>query len=187
MVAVVGLLIIGVAPSLLVRGSGVPEVRAGQSRTLPTPTVPNLRPPYGPLQETGTPSPTPTDTGTPTETPTATPTVTPGLGEISLLVWLDLDGDGQQQPDEPGLPGVAVDLYVAKVFVRRVQTQADGTGHATGLTPGVYVVWENQPPSLRYSSTPNEQALTVEAGKVSEASFGDWNGRATYLPLILAP
>src|SRR5262245_52584255 len=40
-----------------------------------------------------------------------TPTRTPTPVNVGNFVWDDLDGDGTQDPGEPGLPGVTVQLW----------------------------------------------------------------------------
>ncbi len=72
-----------------------------------------------------------------------------GAGSIGDLVWLDRDGDGEVDPDEPGLPGVDVivtwfgpdgepgggdDLTVT------VTTDGDGGWSVPGLPAGTYSV-----------------------------------------------
>jgi len=42
-----------------------------------------------------------------------------------------------------------------------------------------------QPTRLGYSITPNNMTLTLAAGETRRVDFGGWNGRPTYLPLIL--
>jgi hypothetical protein len=44
---------------------------------------------------------------------------------------------------------------------------------------------ERQPDWLRWSTTPNEKTIALAAGETRTVDFGDWNGRSTYLPLIL--
>ena len=65
-----------------------------------------------------------------------------GVGD---RVWLDLDGDGQQSPDEPGLPGVDLrvtaagpdgELGTADDVVRTTRTDTRGAWLVTGLPAG---------------------------------------------------
>ena len=79
----------------------------------PTPTPTRIRPtrtPTPPPAPTQTlpPSPTPTATGTPTPTPSPPPAPTPTPSAIWGIVFLDRDGDGRPDPDEPGIPGAVV-------------------------------------------------------------------------------
>ncbi|WP_125777655.1 SdrD B-like domain-containing protein [Antribacter gilvus] len=63
------------------------------------------------------------------------------LGSIGDRVWQDLDGDGVQDPGEPGLAGVTVVLYDATgAEVARTATAADGSYLFAGLPMGDYTV-----------------------------------------------
>lgn len=58
---------------------------------------------------------------------------------IGDLVWEDLDGDGIQDPGEPGIAGVTVRLFNSGgTQVRSTVTNADGEYLFSNLTPGVY-------------------------------------------------
>ena len=87
-----------------------------------------------------------TTSTTPPRRPTACPTVedqalasafTPAsLGD---LVWHDLDADGKQDPGEPGIAGVTVQLHdEAGTLLATTATDADGHYHFTNLDPGGY-------------------------------------------------
>jgi hypothetical protein len=88
-------------------------------------------------------------------------------GSIGDFVWYDLNGNGIQEPGEPGASGVAVELdtaagdYVAS-------TTTDDYGHYvfTDVAPGDYVVKFTRPPD--YSFSPPDQgtddAIDSDAG-----------------------
>lgn len=61
--------------------------------------------------------------------------------KLGDTIWLDLDGDGTQDPGEPGLPGVTVGLYDASNNLINTAT-TDANGHYTfaGLADGTYTV-----------------------------------------------
>ena len=62
---------------------------------------------------------------------------------ISDFVWVDTDGDGEQDITEAGLAGVVVNLYDAADLTTPIATTtavAGGLYEFTGLTPGDYVV-----------------------------------------------
>ena len=84
-----------------------------------------------------------------------TPTYTLGLGEhnptidagyyqaagLGDYVWLDLDGDGEQDATESGLEGVVVELYGATGnFIASTTTDANGFYEFVDLLPGTYTV-----------------------------------------------
>ncbi|MCF7765327.1 MAG: hypothetical protein K9N62_16795 [Verrucomicrobia bacterium] len=65
-------------------------------------------------------------------------------GQIGDFVWNDLNGDGCQDPGEPGIPNVQVDLYAACGVGGTLigTTTTDSTGHYlfTDLCAGTYTV-----------------------------------------------
>ena len=77
---------------------------------------------------------------------------------------------------------IALTIQGSTIFVR---TGDDGQYRFRNLMPGSYTVRESQPPWLRFSTTPDDVTVTLAAGETRTVDFGDWNGRATYLPLIL--
>ena len=63
------------------------------------------------------------------------------LGSISDKVFEDLDSDGVQDPSEPGVAGVVVNLLdVDGNFLATTTTAADGTYLFSGLVGGTYQV-----------------------------------------------
>ncbi|MHC5209276.1 MAG: SdrD B-like domain-containing protein [Planctomycetota bacterium] len=59
-------------------------------------------------------------------------------GMIGDLVWDDLDGNGLQDPGEPGLPGVSIRLRNGGMLIASTITDADGAYLFTGLCAGAY-------------------------------------------------
>jgi hypothetical protein len=60
---------------------------------------------------------------------------------ISDFVWNDLDQDGVQDNDEPGIPGVTVNLYWENgTFVSTTTTDENGLYLFDNLIPGNYYV-----------------------------------------------
>ncbi len=153
----------------------------------PTPTATGTPPPTP--TATGTPTPTPTATHklTPTPTATATPslTPTPATGDIAGTAWYDANGDGARDAAEPGLVGVTIRLFRAGVQVGQAATDAAGGYRFSGLIPDNYTVREAQPAWLRWSTTPDEVQIALANGQHAVINFGDWNGRPTWLPLIV--
>jgi photosystem II stability/assembly factor-like uncharacterized protein len=137
---------------------------------------------------TSTPSLTPSTTPTPTSTltPSATPTYSPDATGIVGYAWLDLDGDGLREEGEPGILQATVRLFVGANQVGELKTLGDGSYAFPRLSAGqTYRVVEVQPYWLPFSSTPNEQTITLAEGQTVEVNFGDWYGRSVYLPLLL--
>jgi hypothetical protein len=73
--------------------------------------------------------------------PPPPPTTQPPTSTLGDLVWQDIDGDGVQDPGEPGIPGVTVTLYDSNGNVVATQvTDENGNYLFTGLQPGTYTV-----------------------------------------------
>jgi LPXTG-motif cell wall-anchored protein len=108
--------------------------------------------------------------------------------EVSLgsTVWIDLDGDGVPDPDEPGIQGVAVYLYDDEGnLVQVVSTNADGEYLFTGLPPGTYrveidpntVPEELRPTFDRDGSADYVTVVTLIGGlSILDANFGFQEG-----------
>ncbi len=65
---------------------------------------------------------------------------TGGPGQIGDEVWVDLDGDGVQDPAEPGREGVTVELLENGLVVATTTTSTTGRYLFGGLTPATYTV-----------------------------------------------
>jgi len=70
-----------------------------------------------------------------------------GADNLSIgdFIWSDVNGNGCQDPGEPGVPGVVVDLVQNGVYLQEVTTDANGHYVFTGLYSGTYRV-EIKPP-----------------------------------------
>jgi len=108
-------------------------------------------------------------------------------GDITGVVWNDLDGDGSKEGGEPGLVGVSVKLLAGGIQIGQTTTSGDGSYIFAALWPGVYTVREVQPSWLRFSSTLGEVSVTVLSGQTVRADFGDWVGLSMWLPLVARP
>ena len=87
-------------------------------------------------------------------------------GAIGDRVWVDVNGDGVQDPGEPGLGGVPVKLYsdpdndgVYDNLVATTTTAPDGSYIFDGVPPGSYVVQVND------GATPSGYAQTGDPGR----------------------
>ncbi|MBK9462530.1 MAG: carboxypeptidase regulatory-like domain-containing protein [Sphingobacteriales bacterium] len=121
------------------------------------------------------------------------------LGSLGNYVWLDMDGDGQQDGNEPGVSGVTVQLYnaVTNTLTGTTTTDASGAYLFTDLPAGSYYVVFTSPNGylFTYNNQGNdatdsdantngqtgtitlaqgEDNLTVDAGLVLPASLGDF-------------
>ncbi|MDL1900027.1 hypothetical protein FBR02_04575 [Anaerolineae bacterium CFX9] len=67
---------------------------------------------------------------------TPTPTRTPTPISITTFVWDDIDQDGRQDPGEPGLPGMTVQVWNATKTNLIDQGVTNGSGSVTIQTPG---------------------------------------------------
>jgi hypothetical protein len=66
--------------------------------------------------------------------------------EVGDLVWEDVDGDGLQDADEPGVGGVTVRLREGNLVIATTETTTDGSFLFDGVDAGSYRV-EFSPPS----------------------------------------
>lgn len=66
-------------------------------------------------------------------------------------VWEDVNHDGIQDPNEPGIGGVTVNLYIGAVLVASTTTDAYGYYMFTNLNPADYIVEFIKPAGYTYS------------------------------------
>jgi hypothetical protein len=69
--------------------------------------------------------------------------------------------------------------------VATTTTQEDGFYVFPQVTPGHFVVREINPQSAPFSTTPDEVALEILAGRQYSVDFGDWSGLQLWLPAVL--
>ncbi len=94
-------------------------------------------------------------------------------GTISGNVFLDTNGNGIQDLDEPGISGVTVTLLTSQGgSVETATTGADGRYRFTGVNSGSYTVQEKDPKGFT-STTNNRVPLYIGAGGSATANFGD--------------
>jgi hypothetical protein len=121
-----------------------------------------------------------------------------GTGEIGDLIWLDLNGDGVADPDEPGLPEQTVELTWAGPDgvlgngddqIYETTTDADGNYLFSNLPPGDYGVEVTGPIVSAATNTEDEDGdndshtsltlgdgashLTADFGYAGSAEIGD--------------
>ena len=61
-------------------------------------------------------------------------------GRIGDVCWLDLDGDGLQGMDEPGIPGVKIELLRDGEFIAETETDQYGFYRFNDLYPAIYTL-----------------------------------------------
>ncbi len=87
-----------------------------------------------------------------------------GLASLGNYVWNDLNLDGIQDANEPGVPGITVSLYDGAGVLQSVTTtDANGLYQFTGLVPGnYYVEFSNLPAGYEFTGK-DAGANTLEA------------------------
>ncbi len=94
-------------------------------------------------------------------------------GTISGHVFLDINGSGIQNADEPGISGVTVKLLNSQGGVLKTDnTEANGSYGFTGVTSGAYKVQETDPAGY-ISTTDNTVPVSVTGSGGVTANFGD--------------
>ncbi|MEZ4984508.1 MAG: SdrD B-like domain-containing protein [Saprospiraceae bacterium] len=130
------------------------------------------------------------------------PTIDAGFyvegARIGDFVWEDLDGDGQQDGNEPGVSGVTVNLLDENGNLLETTTTDVNGGYEFIVDPGTYIVEFVNPNGTEFT-TPNEgndatdsdanenngqtapitvqsgdNIDTIDAGLVEPASLGDF-------------
>ncbi len=94
----------------------------------------------------------------------------PELSEATLIgrVFLDGDGDGEQDDGEPGLPGVVVATSASVYAV----TDAAGSYHIARMTPGRHVVKiDSRMLPAGSSVSPEHREVTLSPGLFTRVSF----------------
>ena len=111
-------------------------------------------------------------------------------GAISDRVWLDVDRDGVQDPDEPGVNGATVTLRqdadgdgTFEVIVTSNVSSGDGNYEFANLAPGSYLVGVTAPEGLA-ATVPSIEVQLVAGQTVVDADIG--LAAASALPFDLA-
>ena len=148
----------------------------------PTRTPANTATPTRTPTLTRIPTQTPTPSRTPTRLPTSTPTPTtaPATGTLEGLVFWDWNGDALYTPGEVPLAGALITLTLNNQTVGQWVTDEDGTFRFANLTPGTYVVIEQDPPG--WISTVNAIAAGVTAYNTVVVRFADYPVTPTATP-----
>jgi len=114
------------------------------------------------------------------------------------IVFEDLDADGEQGLEEPGLPGVRLDLFAdpdgdgqpspSQTPLRTTYTSDEGLYFFRDLLPGPYILQETDPERF-FSLMPNRVAQFLRSSEVGNEythHFGDIRlAVIEYYPLVL--
>lgn len=100
----------------------------------------------------------------------------PGLASIGNYVWNDLNQDGVQDGNEPGVSGVTVTLYnTLGVAIANTTTDANGAYQFTGLTPDTYYVeFTNLPAGFNFTGKDAGSDETVDSDADPINGSTDW-------------
>jgi hypothetical protein len=146
--------------------------------------VPNQRPMLRIDYTLGDVSPTatPTVTGVPSATPSST------MGGIAVVVFEDVNRNGQRDAGEGGVPGARVQLLddIQQILDERV-TGPEGEVAFNDLTPGWYRVRVHHPFGYRPTTAENLPVHVGSSNIIVPISFGAYRSHAIMLPLIVKP
>jgi hypothetical protein len=106
-------------------------------------------------------------------------------GRVYGVVFHDFDSDGAQALSEPGLGGVALQLYGGTGGTPVDTTQTVGNGlYSFDAAPGGYRVHETNPSGF-VSTTPDWVEVTLASAASVNANFGDKTGALIFTPLTM--
>lgn len=99
---------------------------------------------------------------------------------VGDYVWNDVDGDGVQDVNEPGVPGIIVTLYnSSNAVVGTAVTDGNGKYLISNIPPGsgYYIIFSNLPPTAEFTTqtsnvTPGDATLGSDASTVVGPNFG---------------
>jgi hypothetical protein len=99
---------------------------------------------------------------------------TPVIGKIGDFVWVDTNGNGIQDPGEPGLPGVFVMLMTCSgTFVNSTTTDANGMYMFNNLPAGSYKVFVANPNGSLYTITQRNIGDDAKDSDIGNDGFTD--------------
>ena len=117
-----------------------------------------------------------------------------GLGAIGDTVWLDGDGDGRQSPEEPGLPGVQLNLVSAgadglfgtldDAILSNTTTDENGRYQFRNTPPGAYRVVVD-PINFTAGRILEDLTQTADPDEFNQPATAPDN--QTTMPIVLAP
>ncbi len=104
----------------------------------------------------------------------------PEAGTLAIgdFVWVDANGNGVQDRDEPGVPGVVVTLFDGDTALGETLTNVDGRYRFPALLPGSYSVAFAAPTSNYTLTQPNQ------GNPVNDSNPAVETGRSEVVPLV---
>jgi hypothetical protein len=95
----------------------------------------------------------------------------PGISLLGNRIWWDENGDGVQQPSEPGLGGITVDLLSPEGTVL-ASTVTDGNGYyAFATAPGTYLLRVHPPQGAQFT-VPHRFAEDMDSDADASGTIG---------------
>ena len=83
------------------------------------------------------------------------------MGTIGDFAWLDENGNGMQDLNEPGVPGIQISLYQHGELAASTETDAYGRYQLSGLYPGEYEMRVVMPAELKTTLCQTEFPLVA--------------------------
>ncbi|MAS38362.1 MAG: hypothetical protein CL610_30475 [Anaerolineaceae bacterium] len=92
------------------------------------------------------------------------------LGSISGVVWSDLNADGIQTDDEPGLPGISLTLTDSEENALTIESDETGAYAFADLRTGDYSLSLDTPPDRSILVQPDSESLSIALAPDEDAS-----------------
>lgn len=94
------------------------------------------------------------------------------MGKLGDVAWLDLNGNGMQDADEPGVPEIGIAVYQYNQLITQSTTDAYGRYLIDGLFPGLYTVVVSMPQELKPTIVQTQFPLVASVIVPSEGGTG---------------
>lgn len=98
------------------------------------------------------------------------------MGELGDTAWLDLNGNGLQDGNEPCLPGIRIALYQYGALAAETVTDNQGRYRVTDLYPGVYTLKVTYPQELKPTRMRDDFPLAASVLSPSEDTVAEATG-----------
>ncbi len=94
------------------------------------------------------------------------------MGKLGDVAWLDLNGNGMQDADEPGVPGIGITLYQYNQPITQATTDEYGRYLIDDLFPGTYTVVVSMPAELKPTTIQTQFPLVASVIVPAEGGTG---------------